>query len=177
MAPRTKPTDLPKAAKEYKDMLEALGGVNTTTIKTCDSKMRNKAITAMKAQMHDDKSDEYKALASDSDRHDFIVHYLMDPQSITCQGTNFASRTSTGSDSSVVLWLTEDELAGPAYLNSTTNAKLAITAMQARPHSNLGMRNAGIMEYKHVMKKKRTRNPFRRVRRLRRRRAWWQVIS
>ena len=42
MAPKTKPTDLPKAAKEYKDMLEALGGVTPTAVKVSCSKGRNK---------------------------------------------------------------------------------------------------------------------------------------
>jgi hypothetical protein len=47
-------------------------------------------------------------------------------------------------------WITLEALSGPVHLNSMTLAKVAITAMESRPHSNAALAAINIMEYRMV---------------------------
>ena len=62
MAPKSATDSLPKAALEYKQMLEQVGGVDAATVKTCCPKQRNKAVGAMKRMLEPDSIQEYKDL-------------------------------------------------------------------------------------------------------------------
>ena len=157
MAPKSATDSLPKAALEYKQMLEQVGGVDAATVKTCCPKQRNKAIGAMKSMLGPDSMQEYKDLIvfyfsfqffllcffvfsffffykdlkTDRERHEFMAEYLLDPQNVSCKGATFVSRTSTTTSTTTWVWLTEAELAGPSWFNSEENwPKLA----QTGPH-------------------------------------------
>lgn len=154
MAPKRKADELPKAAIELKQMLESLGGVTADNIKDIDYKMRNKATVAIKQSLPPDVVDDYKQLNNDFARHSFIVEYLLDPVAVTCKGKTFVARTSTTTSTSAWVWLTEAELAGPKWLNSTQNASIAISSMQSRLHStNIALHDAGVLEYRHQIRK------------------------
>ena len=155
MAPKTKVGELPKAALEYKEMLQAMaGGVTPDNVKSTAHQARGKAISAMKGQMTPEKLEEFKSLDKDSSRQEWLAEYLLDPASGGCVGKNFCTRTSTTSDTTTWVWLTLDELAGPKWLNSEANAKIAITAMTSRPHStNTALCDAGVHEYRHEIRK------------------------
>ena len=131
MAPKAEIVKLPKAALEYKQMLEAVGGVDAATVKSCCPKQRNKAVGAMKYMLGPDSMQEYKDLKTDRERHEFMAEYLLDPKNVSCKGATFVSRTSTTTSTTTWVWLTEAELAGPSWFNSEENwPKLA----QTGPH-------------------------------------------
>ncbi len=52
-------------------------------------------------------------------------------------------------DNELIVWLTLEELSGPTYMNSKTNAEIAIQTMQSRNHINTALATAGVMQYKH----------------------------
>jgi hypothetical protein len=159
MAPKISPDALPKAALEFKKMLEDLGGVTPANIKGGDSKLRNKAILAMKSHIASESAEEYKQLHNDSDRHDFIAEYLMDPQKYSATAKNFVGRTSTTTNASVWVWLTLAELGGARWLNSPENAAIAVTTMKSRPHStNTALQLAGVLEYRHHIRREMLEN-------------------
>ena len=51
---------------------------------------------------------------------------------------------------SVAVQAASQELAGPAHLNSLSNAKIAIQAMDHREHSNAALAAAGVREYRNI---------------------------
>ena len=95
MAPKLAPDALPKAAKEFKEMIQALGGsVDANGVAKACPKQRNKAAIAMKALMDDDSKKAFSQLEGEEARHKWIADYLLDPKVITCKGRNISSRKS-----------------------------------------------------------------------------------
>ena len=150
---------LPKAAQEFKDMIKGLGGhVDANGVANACPQKRNQAAIAMKATMDEDTKKIWAALGNTQQdqqaRHQWLADYLLDPKIAVCKGRNTSSRRCQDGTKTKVLWITQNELAGPAYLNSVADAKVAVTAMQSRPHaSNSAMAAAGILQYKHLVTK------------------------
>ena len=159
MAPKLALDQLPKAAQEFKDMIMSLGGtVDANGVAKACSKQRNKAAIAMKSLMDEESKTKWAALTQSSDdeeaRHQWIADYLLDPKIVTCKGRNTSSRSSQDGTKAKIVWVTLNELAGPAYMNSVADAKVAVTAMKSRPHAeNSAMAAAGICQYKHTVLK------------------------
>ena len=153
MAPKLALDALPKAAQEFKNMIEALGGtVDAKGVANACPTQRNKAAIAMKTLMNEESKTTYSALGSDEARHQWIADYLLDPKVITCKGRNISSRRSQDGTKAKIVWLTLNELAGPAYMNSVADAKIAISAMKSRTHAeNSAMAAAGILQYRHTV--------------------------
>ena len=159
MAPKIAYGQLPRAAAEFKKLLESQGGgVNADAIAKLDSKDRNKVSCAMMKNMSVEAQLKYKALTVDNDRHAFIAEYILDPKDKTCKAINSISRIGESGTKNEIVWVTLDELGGPKYMNSTANAKVAITTMESKPHENKSLADAGVLVYKQeivkaVMKK------------------------
>ena len=62
------------------------------------------------------------------------------------------SRRATTTESEKTIWITEAELAGPSYLNSKTNAAIAIKSIVSRPHENVALAGAGVKQYQWTLK-------------------------
>ena len=123
-----------------------------------DSKKRNAAFAALRNQVlsaNTEKDAEYRALQTDAERRQFLIDYILDPESCCKRiGTNSTSRSTNRRETSKVEWLTEEQLAGPKYLNSAAHAKIAIKSMRERPHkTNAGLRAAGVKEYEYFKEK------------------------
>jgi hypothetical protein len=148
---------LPKAAQEFKDMIMTMGGsVDANGVANACPKLRNKASVAMKAMMDDDSKQKWAAMPQGKEheeaRHQWIADYLLDPKIVTCTGINTTSRRSQGGTKAATVWVTLNELAGPAHMNSYADAKVAVTSMQSRLHKdNSAMAAAGINQYKHTI--------------------------
>ena len=148
---------LPKAAQEFKDMIKALGGsVDANGVANACPQKRNRASIAMKATMDEDSKKIWAALGSSQQdqeaRHQWLADYLLNPKIATCKGRNTSSRRSQGGTKAIIVWVTKNELAGPAYMNSVKDAEVAVTSMQSRTHKdNIAMAAAGILQYKHTV--------------------------
>jgi len=148
---------LPKAAQEFKDMIMTMGGsVDANGVANACPKLRNKASVAMKAMMDDDSKQKWAAMPQGKEheeaRHQWIADYLLDPKIVTCTGINTTSRRSQSGTKAEIVWVTLNELAGPAHMNSYADAKVAVTSMQSRLHKdNSAMAAAGINQYKHTI--------------------------
>ena len=157
MAPKTLPGALPKAAQEFKEVILALGGsLDSDGVAKACPKQRNKAAMAMKVMMDEDSKKKWAALdhgkASEEARFQWIADYLLDPKIVTCKGRNISSRSSQDGTKAKIVWVTLNELAGPAHMNSYEDAKVAVTSMQSRRHKdNSAMAAAGINQYKHTI--------------------------
>ena len=104
-------------------MVERSGSLNVETVMQKEhSEQRNKAATAMKTHIKNNKPEkhnEYMELQTNQQRHEWLIEYMLDPKvGGELSGSNFTERTETARDKMVQIWLTEDELAGPSYLNS-----------------------------------------------------------
>lgn len=160
MAPKAAKDKLPKAAEEFKQLLLKSGSGEITPESVADktfSKQRNAASSAMRHHLkttNPDKFAAYQELSSDKLRNEWVAEYLLDVESGGCVGKNLTERVSTSTDSTVWVWLTLPELGGPRWLNSEENAQIAITSMRERLHStNEALANAGVMEYRHTIKR------------------------
>ena len=142
--------------KELEDALKALNGdrvVNAEDITSCPDKgLRNRATTAMVRTLSVEQKVSYSRCQSDRERHQWVAEYLLDPQKVKCEGATSVSRSSTTTDKAVTVWITEEELAGPAHLNSKDNAAIAVTTLQHRPHEIAALAAAGVKQYQWTIK-------------------------
>ena len=108
----------------------------------------------MTGNMSEEAKKKYNNLPhGDESRHQWIADYLLDPKKVTCQGINSISRNSeTGSDTKFV-WITEQELAGPKYMNDKDNAKIAIQALDSKAHTNAALAKHGVKLYYYEVTK------------------------
>ena len=136
MPPKKLVQDLPEAVDEYKKLLDSRGGVNVDNLKASDPE-RYKAIS----------SAHLKSLQTHALKMEALAEYMLRPESGGCVGRNFASRTARHKDRTREIWITETTLAGPHYLNSTTEAALAVQSCLSKEHHNAGLRNAGVKLY------------------------------
>ena len=142
--------------KELEEAIKALNGdrdVTAQDITDCaDKTLRNRATTAMVRTLSVDQKISYSRCKNDKERHQWVAEYMLDPQKVKCEGATSVSRTSTTTDREVTIWITEDELAGPTYLNSKDNAALAITSLVNRPHEIAALAAAGVKQYQWTVK-------------------------
>jgi len=147
---------MPKKMKELEEALKALNGdrvVSAEDITNCaDKRLRNRATTAMVRTLSVEQKVSYSRCQSDKERHQWVAEYLLDPKKVKCEGATSVSRTSTTTDKEVAIWITEAELCGPSYLNSTDHAALAITSLVNRPHEIGALAAAGVKQYQWTIK-------------------------
>ena len=157
MAPkaRKEAVDLPKKMQELKEHMEANNGgrqITAADIKTADSKLRNKACNAMVHSLSEMQKAVYRRCAKDTDRHEWIKEYILDPNKVKHEGVNTIRRESASSSTSKWIWLTIDELGGSRYLNNPEHAKIAAKSLDSRPHENVGLGTAGVLQYHYNTK-------------------------
>ena len=103
------------------------------------------------------KALEFKALQTDMSRREWLCEYMLDPEAGGCVGKNFTQRVTTRQDEDKEVWVTEATLGGPLYMNDKAAAKIAITAMQSRPHENPALAKADILQYHYTFSEKSTK--------------------
>ena len=151
---------LPKPCQALVDSLASGKPITAETLKQADTKKRAAAFGALRVSVlaqKPDKEAEYRALQSDVERRQFLADYLLDPSSCTLTGTNSCTRSTKRLTRGTTVWLTVSQLAGAQYLNSKTDAEIAIKSLRSRPHKdNQSMREAGIKEYEYTHEAKHT---------------------
>ena len=157
MAPKRKAagTDLPKKMQELKEYMEANNNgrpLCREQIKMADPKLRNQACNAMVRTLDGAQQLAYKRCPKDVDRHQWIMDYILDPQKVKHEGSTSIRRASTTESKDTYVWVTEEELASARHMNSQAHAKIAIKALDSRPHENEHLANAGVLQYYHNTK-------------------------
>ena len=127
-------------------------GKSNDITKCPDKSLRNRAHNAMARTLSTDQRVSYSKCANDKKRYQWVAEYILDPKKVKCQGATSVSRTSTTTDKEVAIWITEAELCGPSYLNSTDHAALAITSLVNRPHEIGALAAAGVKQYQWTIK-------------------------
>ena len=142
---------LPKKMQELAEALKTLNPGRDVTAediaKVPDKSLRNRAMSAMVRTLSPEQKTCYSQCKDDKDRHQWVAEYILDPQKVKCKGATSASRIATTTDSETTIWITEDELTGPSYLNSKPNAAIAIKSLGSRPHENVALAGAGVKQY------------------------------
>jgi hypothetical protein len=147
---------LPKKMRELAEALKTLNpgrDVTAEDIATVPNKaLRNRAMNAMVRTLTPEQKYCYDHCKDDKDRHQWVAEYILDPKKVKCNGASSVSRSATTTESEKTIWITEDELAGPSYLNSKPNAASAIKSLVSRPHENVALAGAGVKQYQWTLK-------------------------
>ena len=152
MPPKLGKGQLPKVLGELKNKLE--GEVTVEKLAQLDHGMRNRAFGALRKSIqatYPERMQEYTRIKDELAKREWLASFCMDPES---GGTYTATNKTTVSrvrDAELrEVWLTEEELGGPKWLNSKTNAAIAIKSMKSRLHSrNSALRANVVLEYQH----------------------------
>ena len=146
-------------AKKMKELAEALkrinpgGDVTAETIANCDdTTLRNKAMAHMVKTLPLEQQTRDHQCKNDEERYQWAAAYIVDPKKVKCHGATSVSTRVTTKFSEKTMWITEGELAGPSYLNSKTNASIAIKSIVSRPHENVALAGAGVKQYQWTLK-------------------------
>ena len=150
MAPKRKLGDLPKACAELKGVLG--DNVTAESIEAADKGIRHRAFSALGTVLGSSfpaQLAEYKKLTDDLQRRSFLAAFILDPASGGCSVTNETSRAVINKKGSQEVWITEDELGGPKYLNNKQHAAILAPSLETRPHESPALAAAKIKQYKY----------------------------
>ena len=104
------------------------------------------------------KFEEYKEMKTDEERRAMLAQYILDPQA--CVGSNTVEILKVDLDKEIEVKLTEEQLAGPCWLNSSYQASIKCKAMEKRGewevHSDPDLSEAGVKvyHYKYTQREK-----------------------
>ena len=92
---------------------------------------------------------EYKALATDDQRREWLAQYVIDPLAATTKGFNKTTAYSSQESASRLVWITEEQLGGPKYLADKAHAAIVSKAgdLPKRPHELASLAAEGIHQY------------------------------
>ena len=130
---------IPKSVQELRKLLEDVGlpctkeglGELAKTHKGSLKAGFSAMGTAMKkADVDTSVNHEYLQLGSDEQRREKLACYVLDPDKAMIKTTTSFHKEDVVEF--VVLWLTEEQLSGPMWFNSTSHAKIKCDAMRAR---------------------------------------------
>ena len=141
-----------KAAVELKAALEELGGLTVDNVKKLPHALRKKDFAALKAA-NSKLDEELRAEADDASddlaRRRVLLHFIIKSTDAVKTGTNIKEIRLIKAERKRVCWLTQNQLAGPMFLNSHDDAATAITSLKGRPHkTNKALRDKKVLEYK-----------------------------
>ena len=159
MAPKRERVETNAHAPAVKRLAAALGGdVTPDSIQNANPALRNAAFGALRTKVGNDANlmNEFQALETRAEKQAWLADYILDPSMATrTYGVNKTTRKTRELDDSTVIWLTETQLAGPMYMNSVEDAKIAVTCMKERPHKdNEELRKKGVKQYEHRVDQK-----------------------
>ena len=140
-----------KAAVELKAALEELGGLTVENVKKLPHALRKKGFAALKAA-NSKLDEELKAEADDASddlaRRRVLLHFIIKSTDAVKTGTNIKEVRLLKAERKRVVWLTQNQLAGPMFLNSHDDAATAITSVKSNPHTtNKALRDKKVLEY------------------------------
>ena len=142
---------LPKACEEFKKMIGDVTKESVSAASSAEARQaRGKAMTAMRNQLRNnmpEKFQEYKGLANDKDRMDWLAEYIINPEEGGSVGTNFTRRTKARTDRDSEVWITEEQMSGPTFLNSKDHAAIAAKSLPCRLHENVALAAVGVKQY------------------------------
>ena len=151
MGPKRNANDLPKAVKEFKELLEKEGkAVSPAAVAAAPTAQRQKAMTAMRNALegsNDKKFREYKNLEGNEAKHEWLADYIIDPAQGGAIGRNWTERTNSRVQQEEDEWLTLAQIGGPLHLNDMKHAELAVQDCESRPHRKPKLAAAGVLEY------------------------------
>ena len=153
MAPKKRTDALPTAIAKMKELM----GDNPTedSLKSMDPKTRNAGFSAFNTFLksrHPESHATYKTFKTDSERRQWLLKFTIEGDMNFV--TNETIKSTETASSTEFVWLTIEELGSSTWMNSTTNAAIAITAMESQKHENPALAEAGVKQYKHWIKKK-----------------------
>ena len=133
MAPET-PKKIPKTVEKARLALQGKD-INADTIKeTLNSKDLNNLANVFRQSMCEAAKKDYLALPSNDARREWLVGFILDPESCTCKGYNKNFAYTDDHTTAADQWLTEEQLASPVWLNSKVHAQAVIRELESRPH-------------------------------------------
>jgi len=152
MSPKRHATKLPKPLEDVRRELEAAAKpISSDGIASLSMKSRNSAFSSLNSALKasfPDQFQQYQALKSELEKRQWLAAFILDPAAGCSKVSNTVKRTTYERNEGVQEWLTEEQLAGPSYLNSTRHASIAKESMDSRRFSgNEAMAKEGIMQY------------------------------
>ena len=139
--------------------MESTDSISAESIGKVLYKDRKNAFSALNVylkQNHPDKYAEYVELLRDEERRTWMASYILDPKSGGSSAVNVTSRSIEHARSRTTVWLTIEELGGPKYLNSMSNAKLMAKDLLSRPHESPSLATEGVLQYRYYNDKRAT---------------------
>ena len=99
-----------------------------------------------------DAAKAYEDAKSDEDRRVVLAKFVIDSNQGKCMGKTSTSVSTSKAEKGVGQWLTEEQLAGPLYFNSTTHAKIRCKSLPSQDHEDADLAKEGVLQYWHVGK-------------------------
>ena len=115
----------------------------------------SKVTAAFRSVMTASQVAEYKALANNEERHQFMLPWILDPDEFKGQASNTITTSNSKHDASAGEWLTMEQIGSPCNMNSTAMAEAVCLAgdLEARPHELPSLAAKAIKQYFYTRSK------------------------
>ena len=85
-------------------------------------------------------------------KREWLKQFLLDPAAASMMGTNTTINEDVQTNRNSTQWLTVEQLASPAYLNSMAHAELMVKDLPCQPHESASLAAQGVLVYKYTCK-------------------------
>ena len=145
------PEKMPNAVAKARQKLEAAGKeINKESIFETLSKAEiNNLSNNMRNHQTPQVAARYREMKSDAERKDWVSHYVIDYKEASCKGWNSTKVVNNNINTEEIVWLTEEQMGGPLYLNSPSHAAIVVKAkiLLEQDHELAPLAAAGIKQY------------------------------
>ena len=127
----------------------ATGEANELMKQKLGTKQINVLAQNMRNQLSPEAKQAYSVLSSDKARREWLLQYMLDPESVTCKGYNVTEAVNSKMLKEKGLWLHLSELGGPKYLNDHQLAKAITEAgeLPSRPSEYKSLADQGYEQF------------------------------
>lgn len=119
-----------------------------------DPHAKQKAFTALSDNLTPQQKAEYRK-ARKEEKADWLLSFMSDPATGGAIIQNKTRRETVEENDSTIVWLTEEQLASPQWLNSAHHAHLATQCLKSQKHEIPSLALAGVLQYRFTSNKER----------------------
>ena len=105
--------------------------------------------STLRQHLSAEAADASKGLTTDQERRSYLAQFVLDPAVARTNGFNKSTAFDVRADDATSAWVTREELGGPRFLASMTNADILISSgsLESRPHDIKALAERGVLQH------------------------------
>ena len=150
------PKKMPKLVSEVHELIQLNPGSPPTDMKVIKNALSKQKYNTLgntfRNSLTEEQKTTYKTLTT-KQKDEWLLQFVLDPQLCSLKGFNTNTAYKDDRNEDKEMWVTEDQLAGPQFLNNATHAALVCKSgeLDSKDHHWKALADAGVKEYRVTM--------------------------